>query len=130
MPERRLAARQRSFLQGRVYFNNRRASVDCLVRDISETGARLKFPAPVSTPDMVELYLPGKDETFRARVQWRVADEMGVGFVLEGSPPLVPGPQSADLEVRLRRLEAEFAMLQQKVAELQAALRQTQGADD
>ena len=40
MKERRSSARQKSFLQGRIYFNNRRSSVDCLIRDYSETGAR------------------------------------------------------------------------------------------
>ena len=41
MAERRTAARKKSFLQGRVYYNHHRSSLDCLVRDISEEGARL-----------------------------------------------------------------------------------------
>ena len=49
LKERRAATRQKSFLQGRIYFNNRRTSVDCLVRDISETGAKLTFAAAVTT---------------------------------------------------------------------------------
>ncbi len=40
--ERRTLLRKRSFLQGRLYFNNRRSSLDCLVRDISGQGAKLK----------------------------------------------------------------------------------------
>ena len=34
--ERRTSARKRSFLQGRIYYHQRRSSVDCLVRDISK----------------------------------------------------------------------------------------------
>ena len=30
--------RQKSFLRGCLYFNNRRTSLDCLIRDISETA--------------------------------------------------------------------------------------------
>ena len=41
MKERRLHARQKSFLQGRTYFNNRHSSVDCLVRDSRGTQADL-----------------------------------------------------------------------------------------
>src|SRR5579871_4465593 len=80
MNERRRIARQKSFLQGRVFFNNRRTSVDCLIRDFSELGARLKFSGAVATPEVIELHIPNKDETYRARVQWRNGDEMGVSF--------------------------------------------------
>ena len=48
-----------------------------------EHGARLKFSSMTATPDVVELYIPNRDESFRARVQWRNADEMGVVFEAE-----------------------------------------------
>ena len=35
MSERRVATRSKSLLQGRVYYNNRRSSVDCVIRDIT-----------------------------------------------------------------------------------------------
>ena len=96
MTERRSGSRQKSFLQGRIFFNNRRTSVDCLIRDFSEHGARLKFSGMTATPDVVELYIPNKDESYRATVQWRNADEIGVGFDCdEKSPPLAPGMPSA-----------------------------------
>jgi len=41
MDERRQSIRQESFLRGRVYFNNGRNSVNCLVRDISYEGTRI-----------------------------------------------------------------------------------------
>ena len=92
MAERRSAARKKSFLQGRIFFNNRRTSVDCLIRDFCEHGARLTFSSMTATPDVVELYIPNKDESYRAKVQWRNANEIGVGFELdEASPPLAPG---------------------------------------
>ncbi len=60
--ERRRAARQKSFLRGMVYFNNRRQMLDCLVRDVSPHGARLIFSAAANTPDTLELHIPQKDE--------------------------------------------------------------------
>jgi hypothetical protein len=68
--ERRTLTRQKSFLQGRIYFNNRRSSIDCLVRDYSETGARLKLSETVTVPEVMELYIPIA-KRHRARVEWR-----------------------------------------------------------
>jgi hypothetical protein len=130
MKERRAVSRQRSFLQGRIFFSNRRTSVDCLIRDFSEHGARLKFSNTTVTPDVVELFIPTKEESYRAKVIWRNADEIGVGFDLEeGSPPLAPGMPSGDWLARIHKLEHDLAALQRKFNELQSAVRQIQGAD-
>jgi hypothetical protein len=128
--ERRVSARQKSFLQGRILFNNRRSSVDCLVRDISEQGAKLKFSEAVTVPEVVELYIPNKDETYRARVQWRVGEDVGVAFGPDetSSPSLVPDAPTAELAARVRRLEGDVASLQRKVNELQNDLRKRQGS--
>src|SRR3954465_5789330 len=78
--ERRRMARQKSFLRGMIYFNNRRNAVDCLVRDISPYGARLIFSDAVTTPDVLELYIPQKEQTLRVQVIWRHGQEAGVAF--------------------------------------------------
>ena len=65
MSERRSISRQRSFLQGRIFYNSRRSSIDCLIRDISDTGAKLKFSEAVAVPDAMELYIPTKEEIRR-----------------------------------------------------------------
>jgi hypothetical protein len=130
MNERRSVARQKSFLQGRIFFNNRRTSLDCLIRDISERGARLKFSSMVSTPDVVELHIPSKEESYRAKVQWRNGDEVGVCFGAdESAPMLAPGMPQPDLSVRVHQLEHELAVLQRKFNELLATVRHLQGAD-
>jgi len=127
--ERRTRARQRSFLQGRLYFNNRRSSLDCLVRDISSQGAKLKVSDSVAIPEIVELHIPHKDETYRAKVQWRTGFEIGVTFDGdEEAPSIVPGAAPADLPERVRRLETEVASLHRKLNELQNELRQREGS--
>src|SRR6185295_622195 len=78
--ERRRTARQKSFLRGMIYFNNRRNAVDCLVRDISVYGARLIFSDAVTTPDVLDLYIPQKEQTLRVQVIWRHGQEVGVAF--------------------------------------------------
>ncbi len=130
MSERRSRSRQKSFLQGRIFYNNRRTSVDCLIRDISEHGARLKFSGAVVTPDVVELYIPNKEESYRAKVQWRNSDEIGVGFDSdEGAPLLAPSVPAADWSARIHKLEHDVAALQRKFNELQTGLRRIQSAD-
>jgi hypothetical protein len=78
---------------------------------------------------VVELYIPNKDESYRARVQWRAADEMGVVFDVDERAALVPGEAPVDWAPRIRKLEHDLALLQRKFNELQATMRQIQGAD-
>jgi hypothetical protein len=116
MPERRTSARQRSFLRGRAFYNNRQNALDCLIRDFSEHGANLIFSEAVSIPEAVDLYIPQKDQTFRAHVQWRAGGEVGVAF---GEPASVRAA-SHDLSGRVERLEAEVASLRRMLRRLKA----------
>jgi hypothetical protein len=128
---RRIATRQKSFLQGRVYFNNRRSSIDCLVRDISATGARLKFAGQVTMPELIELYIPNKDESFRAQVQWNRGDEIGVAFIRDEADSAPAGAvlPEASLAERMQKLETEVAALKRLVKELKAEQRVRSGGD-
>ena len=65
--EPKIAVRQRTFLKGTLYYDSRRASIECVIRDLSDSGARLAFEHPVTVPDIVELYIPSKQQTLRAR---------------------------------------------------------------
>jgi len=117
MSERRKSTRQKSFLRGCIYFNNRRSATDCLIRDISSTGARLIFSDTVSIPDLVELYIPQKEQTLRARVQWRHGDEVGIAF---GALATGRSKRDEELAERLEKLEAEVASLRKMLKRLKA----------
>jgi len=106
--ERRRTARQKSFLRGMIYFNNRRNAVDCLIRDISPYGARLIFSDSVTTPDVLELYIPQKEQTLRVHTIWRHGQEVGVAFAQAAQMDPVAEP---DLAERVARLEMEIAGL-------------------
>jgi hypothetical protein len=130
MAERRSSARQKSFLQGRIYFNNRRSSVDCLIRDLSEAGARLKFSEAIAVPEAVELYIPNREEIHRARVEWRTGNEMGVSFGEEvRAPSIAPEAAQGDLSTRVQTLEAEVASLKRLLGELRATIRKHYGEE-
>ena len=117
--ERRHIVRQKSFLRGMVYFNNRRSVSDCLIRDISPFGARLIFSDAVTTPDLLDLYIPQKEQTLRSQVIWRSGHEVGVAFPQAIHPePATRG--SGDLAERVAKLEAEMALIKRTLKKLKA----------
>ena len=71
MSEHRKETRQRVFLKGRIVFNNGSSSFDCLVRDMSSSGARLVMSDATTLPEAFDLYIPQKDRTYRATLRWR-----------------------------------------------------------
>jgi hypothetical protein len=116
--ERRRIARQKSFLRGMVYFNNRRSVADCLIRDISPFGARLIFSDTITTPDTMDLYIPQKEQTLRAHVIWRVGHEVGVAF--PQATQSEHAPVSGELAERVTRLETEIAGIKRVLKKLKA----------
>jgi hypothetical protein len=121
MAERRHAPRKRSFLRGCVYFNKRRGAMDCLIRDLSEAGARIIFSSAVNVPDVVELYIPQKEETIRARVKWRHGDEVGLAFPAAAARAAA-APADDDLAQRVDKLETEIAALRRMLKQLKNEL--------
>jgi uncharacterized protein YceH (UPF0502 family) len=124
MSERRSSARQKSFLKGQIIFNNRRSVVECLIRDISSDGARLIMSQTGIIPDVIELYIPQKEETLRARVQRRADDEIGVAFMADTA--VAAG--SGDLAERVKQLEAEVASIKRLVKKLKADMADSDAA--
>jgi hypothetical protein len=57
--------------------------MSCLVRDLSDDGARIIFSQSVTIPANVNLHIPQRDKTFRAKVQWRRGDEIGLALTSE-----------------------------------------------
>jgi hypothetical protein len=108
--------RQKSLLRGIVYFDNNPVAAECVVRDISETGARIHFSEPpASTPEALELQIPIKGQRHRCRVVWHSPLECGLAFV----DVSVPGDSHMPVAERMARLEAELHSLKQIVRALQ-----------
>jgi hypothetical protein len=126
MGEHRRSTRQKSFLRGRVYFNNGRTALDCLIRDISSEGARIIFSDAVSVPDMLDLYLPQKDQTIRSRVRWRHGDEIGLSFP-DAIHRADNNPAIDDLVARVARLESEIVAMRRLIKRLETEIKA--GAD-
>ncbi|WP_186419029.1 PilZ domain-containing protein [Bosea sp. CS1GBMeth4] len=114
--ERRRSARTRTFIGGKVIFNQRQSTLDCTVRNLSDDGALLVFPDSVTLPDLFELYFPLKRESRMARSRWRDGDRIGVAFAAPAKQDAEP--VQLDLMRRLRQLEQENAALKARIVEL------------
>jgi PilZ domain len=121
MEEQRKFFREKSQLRGCVYFDNRNATVDCFVRDISVRGARLTFVSDVTIPDEIELHIPQRNQTFRADVLWRRGNEMGLVFAASLNSPL--RSDFSGLDERVRKLEQEADQLRQTISRLKGGTR-------
>jgi hypothetical protein len=117
MDDRRTLVRHKTFIRGRIFFNNGLSSVDCIVRDLGESGSRLEVSETVALPDVFDLYLPNKDEYFHAKVEWRKGNNLGISWVSE--QPSGPGAEHADPQSsfadRLAKLEREVASLKKRL---------------
>ena len=122
MVERRRSVRQKSFLRGRVYFNKGRELADCLVRDLSNQGARIIFSDSINIPALIDLHIPQKDYNVRARVIWRQGVEIGLAFPDADLVPSAP-PQSNDLAERVSKIETEIAQMRRTLRSLMERIR-------
>jgi hypothetical protein len=113
MLERRQSARDKVIYGGVAEMGEHGGSRDCLVRNISENGARLEFSESVRLPkEPLRLTIARKGRSFLARIIWFRDNFVGVAF---SSPYELPG---SDLAKRLRRSEKKKRELQRRIKEL------------
>lgn len=116
MIEKRGSPRQsRCFFRAFVYFEGNGTAVDCVVRDISDTGARLQFPKPQKLSEFLDLYIPVKGQSYHSKVRWEEGNEIGVAFHTTSNTDA----DNIGLDERMNRLEAEVAAMRQAVKHLQ-----------
>ncbi|ABD88862.1 PilZ domain-containing protein [Rhodopseudomonas palustris] len=80
MLERRQHFRGRVFCGGRIAFNERESSIDCIVRNLSSCGAKVEFNNAAVVPDHVDLTITRKSVGFLARIVWCRQDQAGLEF--------------------------------------------------
>jgi hypothetical protein len=81
MVECRRSPRLRTYIGGKISFHASYCIVDCLVRDLSTSGAKLVFSGSAMIPGSFDLLLPGKGLKLRAEVVWRGHNRIGVAFL-------------------------------------------------
>lgn len=118
MQDRRQETRKKTFLGGRVVFNYRQSTMDCVLKNLGNNGAKLAFGVSALIPDEFDIQVARMERSFRARIAWRRRNEVGVAFLDDGATTnVVP----LDQAIRLRKLEADKARLEARVAALSTA---------
>lgn len=109
------AERVRTILGARAVFNNGRSAIDCQIRNLSETGARLSLNEGLSLPGAFDLEIPTRNRTHHVQLRWRTKDAAGVQFVDDSLKAVAAMGTAADELVALRN---ENAALKRRVADL------------
>ena len=113
MDERRKNARDK-VIYGAIASKDNKVK-ECVVRDISEQGARIEFKSGARLPkDEMSLAIARKGRSFLARIIWWRDNIVGVAF----SDPPVESAKSVDIEERLRKSEKKKRELQKQIQKL------------
>jgi hypothetical protein len=80
MAERRKSLRTRTLRSGRIVLNNRRSVLDCMIRNLSPSGACLLVPSVVGVPPSFELLIDGEPAPRQCQVVWHDQQRLGIEF--------------------------------------------------
>jgi hypothetical protein len=115
MIERRQNARARVIYSGVIAYDERRATMDCVIRNFSEDGVKVEFENTALLPDQIDLLIAKKGRSFNAKIVWRGETEAGLAFrTTTGESHPIP----LDWARRLRASESERRKLQGRIARL------------
>jgi hypothetical protein len=116
------------FLRGFIRTSQDNSNTDCIVRDLSETGAKLRFRCRPSVTDFLELHIPTKRTIAQSKVVWVDDCEVGVSFEYIVAVDTSPSSSDGELSVRIARLEYEITELKQILCCLQKQINKTEAA--
>jgi hypothetical protein len=117
--ERRKMPRLRTLLGGRIVFNQRRATLDCVVRNFSDAGALVLLSDAVALPAAFDLEIDHKQRSYGARVRWRSGERIGIVF--EDQPAAEAEIVPLDIARRLKLCEQNNAQLKARIQQLTQA---------
>jgi hypothetical protein len=112
----RSAPRLRTLLLARAEFNGGATTVECTVRDLSETGARIQVPSSAVLPPKFTLFVPKHGRRYDAVIRWQREGFIGIEFDNHESQH---GGEHHEGE-KLERLEAEVARLRRVIEAIRA----------
>jgi len=113
MQDRRKSARDKVLLGGVAEISEIGSTMDCVVRNLSESGACVEFNAPANLPDEMSLTIKRKGRSYFAKMIWRHANRIGLAFRTMATDAPVD-----DLDVRLRRSEKKKRELERRISAL------------
>jgi hypothetical protein len=115
--QKRDAVRQRAFLKARIRIQSR-TTVDCMVRNLSLSGARLEVGPTFTLPTEFELEIPQRGAVLQCALKWRKDDAVGVKF-LNSEGPIRRAPTA-----EVKKIRRENAQLRRGIARLTSLVQE------
>lgn len=112
MRERRTSQRRRTYLGGVIAYNSRSCTIECLVRDLSPSGAMIAIPSTISLPGEFEIAIHKQGESRPARTIWLTETRAGIQFYEHPTNVI-----SLEAARRIRTLEEERRTLTRRIDE-------------
>jgi hypothetical protein len=109
MQDRRKRKRWPAYWAGRISFKSSQSACECLIRNTSDGGAKLRLRGAVFVPREFELHIPKHRADYQAKVVWRRSEELGVTLVRIDNGR---SQKSLAKGARLRILQQEIRPLQ------------------
>lgn len=85
--DRRQTQRHRALKEGKVVLSDW-SVIDCLIRNLSEIGARLEFTGPTTLPPEFRVLIVSSNLIYPAEVEWQRGLSAGICFTGPGAVPL------------------------------------------
>jgi len=117
VPQKRTVVRSKAFLKAQILVQNLPA-MDCVVRNVSLSGARLEVDETFALPREFELELPQRGTVLLCELRWRRNDRVGVRFLGPRSPRAPTNQAMEELRSENTRLRRENARLKARIEEL------------
>ncbi len=77
---RRFSRRFRALKSGRAIVASSGAGVDCIIRNLSASGALIQFSGPAPRMPAFELYLIAENKLVPIKIAWQHGPDVGVEF--------------------------------------------------
>lgn len=82
LEQRRVAKRMRVLKSAKIVLDNWRA-IDCTLRDVSDTGAKILINSTSNVPQKFRLFFVADNTIRDAQIAWKQHDMLGVHFTSE-----------------------------------------------
>lgn len=110
--DKRISPRRRALKAGVVSLNNGNITLPCVVRDISDTGAKLKVDTGRNPPDQFELQIELDGLVAKCAVVWREGQQLGVAFL---EPPQISAPTRKQVIYASEKAPTRSSLLRKKL---------------
>jgi hypothetical protein len=88
MSEKRRIQRTQVLKGAKIIFGNRSCLLDCVVKNLTNSGARLELPSLIGIPPSFELSFDQGRIMRSCRVMWQKGNNIGVSFGGAANPAL------------------------------------------